>query len=506
MSTPAATAGPAHGPGTTASGQIGCCEPQRWRSCSASVRGPSGSGPGEGCCRPSGHREGSTASRSLPYGSCSTASVASPTTSNARATTIADPCRVARSLGQRAHEVGPRGGQAWAPLARRATRRAGTNRDGSHRPGVLAGGPAPAGVGARRVGLLSGGELAGGPAAAGSSTGRGGWWAAVGASGADGEAGAGEGALDFGDGELAEVEDAGCEDGVGTGLAGGDEVVEVAGASAGDDGDVDGVGHGGDELEVVAGFLAVGVHAGDQQLAGAAACALLGPGEGVAAGGGAAAVDDDLPPGAVGAAAGIDGQHHALGPVGVGPGREQLRVAHGGGVDRDLVGAGAQPSPDGERDEHLLGRAADDVVERGARLHGGGDVEEDQLVGALGVVDGGKLDGVAGVDQVDEGHALDDPAGGHVQAGDHPPRERHDDPPLPLRVASASATVKRPAYSALPTMTPSRPRTASGASARRSSRLETPPEAITGRSVAARTSPRLASAGPVSMPSLATSV
>src|SRR6266545_3344635 len=494
MSTPAATAGPAHGPGTTASGQIGCCEPQRWRSCSASVRGPSGSGPGEGCCRPSGHREGSTASRSVPYGSCSTASVASPTTSNARATTIADPCRVARSLGQRAHEVGPRGGQAWAPLARRATRRAGTNRDGSHRPGVLAGGPA----------------------AGGSSTGRGGWWAGVGASGADGEAGAGEGALDFGDGELAEVEDAGCEDGVGTGLAGGDEVVEVAGASAGDDGDVDGVGHGGDELEVVAGFLAVGVHAGDQQLAGAAACALLGPGEGVAAGGGAAAVDDDLPPGAVGAAAGIDGQHHALGPVGVGPGREQLRVAHGGGVDRDLVGAGAQqapdvlgsahPSPDGERDEHLLGRAADDVVERGARLHGGGDVEEDQLVGALGVVDGGQLDGVAGVDQVDEGHALDDPAGGHVQAGDHPPRERHDDPPLPLRVASASATVKRPAYSALPTMTPSRPRTASGASARRSSRLETPPEAITGRSVAARTSPRLASAGPVSMPSLATSV
>src|SRR6266536_4829338 len=151
-------------------------------------------------------------------------------------------------------------------------------------------------------------------------------------------------------------------------------------------------------------------------------------------------------------------------------------------------------------------RLAPSSAQASACLHRGGDVQEHQLVGALGVVDGGQLDGVAGVDQVDEGHALDHPARGHVQAGDHAPRECHEAAPLMRSVASASATVKRPAYRALPTMTPSRPSAASGARARRSSRLETPPEAIKGRSVAASTSPRLASAGPFSMPSLAISV
>jgi hypothetical protein len=40
----------------------------------------------------------------------------------------------------------------------------------------------------------------------------------------------------------------------------------------------------------------------------------------------------------------------------------------------------------------------------------GGDVEEDQLVGALGVVALGQLDRVAGIAQADEVGALDDAA------------------------------------------------------------------------------------------------
>ena len=64
--------------------------------------------------------------------------------------------------------------------------------------------------------------------------------------------------------------------------------------------------------------------------------------------------------------------------------------------------------------------------------------------------------------------------------------------PLPLRTtlaldlstqASACGKVNRPAYSALPTMTPSTPRSARVAIARRSSRLDTPPDAMTGASV-----------------------
>ena len=48
------------------------------------------------------------------------------------------------------------------------------------------------------------------------------------------------------------------------------------------------------------------------------------------------------------------------------------------------------------------------------------DVEEDELVGARAVVEGGQLDRVTGVADVDEARALDDAAGVHVQARDHP--------------------------------------------------------------------------------------
>jgi hypothetical protein len=52
-----------------------------------------------------------------------------------------------------------------------------------------------------------------------------------------------------------------------------------------------------------------------------------------------------------------------------------------------------------------------------ARVRRGGDVEEGQLVGALAVVAAGDLDRIAGVAQLHEVDALDDAAGGHVQAG-----------------------------------------------------------------------------------------
>ena len=53
-----------------------------------------------------------------------------------------------------------------------------------------------------------------------------------------------------------------------------------------------------------------------------------------------------------------------------------------------------------------------------APVAGRGDVEEGQLVGALLVVAGGDLDRIAGVAQLDEVDALDDAAGGDVEAGD----------------------------------------------------------------------------------------
>ena len=49
---------------------------------------------------------------------------------------------------------------------------------------------------------------------------------------------------------------------------------------------------------------------------------------------------------------------------------------------------------------------------------GGGDVEEDDFVGAGGGMAMGELGGVAGVDDVDELDALDDASGTDVEAGD----------------------------------------------------------------------------------------
>ncbi len=100
------------------------------------------------------------------------------------------------------------------------------------------------------------------------------------------------------------------------------------------------------------------------------------------------------------------------------------------------VGHAAHAAADGQRDEHLLGGAADHVVHGLALAAGRGDVQEHQLVGAVPVIGGGQLDGVAGVAQVAEVDALDHPPGVHVQARDDPDghggqARAHAAPPMP---------------------------------------------------------------------------
>ena len=179
--------------------------------------------------------------------------------------------------------------------------------------------------------------------------------------------------------------------------------------------------------------------------------------------GGPPAVGEDLPaPASAGVrpgAAGVDGHHHALAAELVGQLGDQLGPVDGGRVDPDLVGPGPQqppgvldrpdPAADGEGDEDLLGGAGHHVDHGPPVVRRRGDVEEDQLVGALGVVAGGQLDRVAGVEQVDELDPLDHPAGVHVEAGDHPDR---------AHAATPSSTVIRPSTSALPVMAPARRR------------------------------------------------
>ena len=77
-----------------------------------------------------------------------------------------------------------------------------------------------------------------------------------------------------------------------------------------------------------------------------------------------------------------------------------------------------QPAADRERDEDLLGAARREIEDDVAALVRGGDVEEDELVGALRVVPRRQLDGVAGVADGHEVDALDHPAVTDVEARD----------------------------------------------------------------------------------------
>ena len=115
---------------------------------------------------------------------------------------------------------------------------------------------------------------------------------------------------------------------------------------------------------------------------------------------------------------GVDGDDDALGAELPGRLGDELGPGDGGGVDRDLVGAGQQkgadvldpahPAADGEGHETLLRRAPDDVIEGVAVLNRGGDVEETEFVRPLAVIDPGLGHRVAGVDEIDEVDALDD--------------------------------------------------------------------------------------------------
>ena len=106
---------------------------------------------------------------------------------------------------------------------------------------------------------------------------------------------------------------------------------------------------------------------------------------------------------------------------------EQLRLMNGCRIYGDLVGAGiqhpphvadgAQPAAYAERYEYLLGYLCDYVDHCVPGLGGRPDIQEDQLVCAFLIIEGGQLDRVSGVAQVGKAGAFDDTAFGYVQAG-----------------------------------------------------------------------------------------
>lgn len=98
------------------------------------------------------------------------------------------------------------------------------------------------------------------------------------------------------DGEFAEVEDGGGEDGVGFTLdkdVG--EVLEGTGATGGDDRDTYGLGDSAGDFDIESGFGSVGVDGIEDDFTGSALDGFDGPMDGVAAGMGSAAVREDGP-------------------------------------------------------------------------------------------------------------------------------------------------------------------------------------------------------------------
>ncbi len=83
------------------------------------------------------------------------------------------------------------------------------------------------------------------------------------------------------------------------------------------------------------------------------------------------------------------------------------------------------PTADGERHVERGGGTADEVEHRGASVPRGGDVEDDDLVGAVGRVPGGELDRIARVAEIHEARSLHDAAVSNVEAGEQAFRERH---------------------------------------------------------------------------------
>src|SRR5690606_39232879 len=205
-----------------------------------------------------------------------------------------------------------------------------------------------------------------------------------------------------------------------------EEVTLLARAAGGDHRDRNGVGDAAGQLDVIPGPRAVAVHAGEQDLTRAPVLDFPRPLDGVQPGRDAPAAHHHLVEHAVPAC--VNADDDALASEAFRALGDQVGGAHGGAVDRGLVRSGeqritdvldgAQPAADAERDEDRVGDVPDHVEHGVAPLVRGADVEQDQLVRALGVKYLRVLGRVACIYKVDEIHALDDAPAVYIEAGD----------------------------------------------------------------------------------------
>ena len=206
-----------------------------------------------------------------------------------------------------------------------------------------------------------------------------------------------------------------------------------AGSARGDQWDGQTRAGGGQLFDVIAFSHPVLVDAVQHDLAGAEGLRLIQPVQsplaGAAARIGIAGVFMDHPVAVLEPA--VDADDDALAAQPFGHLRDQFGPLQGGGVDRHLVRPvveasrglihAADAARDAEGDVQQPGDIPDPAIVERAPLGTGGDVVEDQFVGARVAIAGGQFGGVAHVRVADELDALDHPAVLDVQAGDDPP-------------------------------------------------------------------------------------
>ena len=122
---------------------------------------------------------------------------------------------------------------------------------------------------------------------------------------------------------------------------------------------------------------------------------------------------------------GINGHHDALGAKTLRRLADKFRIVHRRRIDTDLVSTGIEQITDifqspyaaahGERNKHLAGDPLHDVQGGVTLLVAGSDIQKGNFVSAGVVVALGNLHRVTGIADVHELHALDHPAGVHIE-------------------------------------------------------------------------------------------
>jgi hypothetical protein len=130
----------------------------------------------------------------------------------------------------------------------------------------------------------------------------------------------------------------------------------------------------------------------------------------------------------LGIASRVNGHNYSLRPKAAPDGLNQRWVSQRCGVHADLVGASfkhlrrivrrADATSNREGDEQLARCAANRIKHRLPALVGGGNVQQNNLVGAFARVACCKRRWVTGVDQVNKLRAFDHAPAMHVKAGD----------------------------------------------------------------------------------------